>query len=162
MFEFAQSFVLANPLEFYTAVIATIGVAFWYTDRRSMKAALHAAREYEMATLRLKRHEIEASVERSFATLQLKCQAKRDDWRNHHWRSGAMLSPFSQSSKEEKQILHVERTGGSLLNQFKASAPDPDCSDTAELEAYFAGAGRASLQIERLASQLSEPQTLHR
>lgn len=123
MLEFVQNFVLANALEFYTAVIATLGVAFWVIDRRSMKAALNVARASEMTTLRLKRQEMEAGVERSFATLQMKCQATRDIWRNHNWLNGPKLGADLYTSKEQKEILHVERAGGSLLGQFKASAP---------------------------------------
>lgn len=159
MLEFVQNFVLANPLEFYTAVIATFGVAFWVVDRRSMKAALKAARYSEIAALRLKRQEIEARVERSLATLQMKCQATRDIWRNHNWRSGPKLGSGLHINREQKEILLVELAGGSLLDQFKASAPKPDSSEIEELEAYFCSADRTSLQIERLGSQLPEPQT---
>ncbi|WP_412562190.1 hypothetical protein [Thalassobius sp. MITS945101] len=44
MIEYAQYLLLTNPLEFYTAIVATLGVAFWMLDRRSMKAALKATK----------------------------------------------------------------------------------------------------------------------
>lgn len=157
MLEFFQNLVLANALEFYTAVIATLGVAFWVIDRRSMKAALNLARISEMTTLRLKRQEVEAGVERSFATFQMKCQATRDIWRNHNWQNGPKLGANLHHSEEQKEISRVERAGGSLLGQFKASAPKLDSSEIAELENYFTAADHTSLQIERLTSQLPEP-----
>lgn len=75
MIEYAQYLLLTNPLEFYTAIVSTLGVAFWMLDRRSMKAALKATKGAEINALRLERQKTEASVEQSFATFQLRCQA---------------------------------------------------------------------------------------
>lgn len=160
MFELIQNLALTNPLELYTAVIATFGVAFWIIDRRSMKVALNAARGSEITSLRLKRQEIEAGVGRSLAMLQMECRAKRKTWENHNWRNGPTLGCNLHSSHEQKEILRIERAGGSLINQLRASAPKPESSEIEELEAYFAAAGRTSLEIERLASQLPDPQNL--
>jgi hypothetical protein len=55
MIEYAQSLWLTNPLDFYTAIIATLGVAFWVLDRRSMKAALKTSQGTEINALRLER-----------------------------------------------------------------------------------------------------------
>ena len=66
MFENAQNLLLTNPIELYTAAVATLGVVFWALDRRSMKAALKATRGTEINALRLERQKTEASVEQSF------------------------------------------------------------------------------------------------
>ncbi|WP_222869718.1 hypothetical protein ROLI_013140 [Roseobacter fucihabitans] len=161
MLETVQNLFFANPLELYTAVIATLGVAFWLIDRRSMKAALNAARASETNALRFRRQEIEAGVERNFATLQMKCQATRDIWRNHNLRNGPKLGLGLHFSSEQKEILRVERAGGSFLDHFKSSAPKPDSSEIDELEAYFAAADHTSLQLKRLESQLPEPQNFY-
>lgn len=160
MLEFIQRSVFANPLEFYTAVIATLGVAFWAIDRRSMKAALNAARDTEATAIRLKRQEVEASVERSFVALQMKCETTREMWRNHNWQNGPQLGSIFHQSSEQEEILRIERAGSSLLNQFKATAPKQDSSDIEEIERYFVVAGRTSLQIESLGTQLPEPKSL--
>ena len=99
MLEIIQRSVFANPLEFYTAVIATLGVAFWAIDRRSMKAALNAARDTEATAIRLKRQEVEASVERSFVSFQMKCETTREMWRNHNWQNGPQLGSIFHQSK---------------------------------------------------------------
>lgn len=162
MFELVQRFAFANGLELYTAIIATLGVVFWFIDRRSMKEALRAARGSETTRLRLKRQEVETGIERSFSMLQMKCQEKRNVWLNHSWRNGPTLGAMSlHSSNEQKEILRIERTGGSLVNQLRASAPTPDCYEFEKLETYFVAAARTSLQIERLASQLPDPQNIY-
>lgn len=157
MFEFVQNLGLTNPLELYTAVIATLGVAFWAIDRRSMKAALHASRVSEISVLRLERRKTEASVERSFAILQMKCRATRAAWKNQNWQNGPILSSGLRVSAEEKEIWRVEHAGKSLFDQFKAAAPRLDSSEIDELEVHFVSAGRTCLEIERLASQLPDP-----
>jgi hypothetical protein len=157
MFEYVQRLAVSNPLDFYTAVIATFGVVFWVADRRSMKVALRAARGSEIAALRLKRQEVEIDVKRSLATLQIDCQAKRDMWRNHNWRNGPVLGSGFHMSLEQKEISRIQRSGELLVEQLNASAPKSDSSEIDKLEAYFAAAGHTSLQIERLASELPKP-----
>jgi hypothetical protein len=157
MFEFFQNLMLANPLEFYTAVIATLGVALWAVDRKSMKAALNAARGSEKTAHRLERLKADANFERNFLAFQLTCQARRDAWNMHNFRRAPMLSSGLHVSQEQKEILLVEREGRSLFDQLKASAPNLDCSEIAKLETYVIAADRSSLEITRLASRLPEP-----
>lgn len=157
MIEYAQYLLLTNPLEFYTAIVATLGVAFWMLDRRSMKAALKATKGAEINALRLERQKTEASVEQSFATFQLRCQASRDAWRDHEWRNGPTLRSPLRSSEEQKEIQQLELAAKAYLEQFKASAPDPGSCDIEKLAAYFSEANRTSLEFARLASQLPEP-----
>lgn len=157
MVDFFRETVLANGLEVYTAVVATLGVGFWFMDRRSMKAALSVAKESEKTTLLLKRREAEAAVERSFVTLQSKSQNLSELWRNHHLRYGPILRFGFEKSKEEEEISRVVRSARSLSDQFKASAPDAECFDPKELASYFAVADRISVQIDNLATHLSQP-----
>jgi hypothetical protein len=158
--EYAQSLLLTNPLEFYTAVIATIGVAFWVLDRRSMKAALNATRGAEINALRLERQKTEASVEQNFATLQIKCEVARNAWREQEWRNGPKLRSPLHVPEEQKEIQRIELAARSKLSQLSASAPKLDCFEINALEAYFTAANRTSLEIARLASQLPVPKNL--
>lgn len=160
MIDYTQNLLMTNPLEFYTAIVATLGVAFWALDRRSMKAAFKANRGTEMNALRLERQKTEASVEQSFVTLQIKCQATRNSWREHEWRNGPILRSPLHVSEEQKEIQRVEIAAKSHLNQLKASAPELDNFEVDELEAYFTAANRTSLEFARLASQLPEPKNL--
>jgi hypothetical protein len=159
MIEYAQYLLLTNPLDFYTAVVATLGVAFWMLDRRSMKAALKATKSTEINALRLERQKTEASVEQSFATFQLKCQATRGAWRHHEWQNGPKLRSPLHSSEEEKEIRQLELAARANLEQLNASAPDAGSFDVEELAAYFSEANRTSLEFARLASQLPEPKS---
>lgn len=160
MIEYAQNLLLTNPLELYTAVVATLGVAFWVLDRRSMKAALRATKGASINALRLERQKTEASVEQSFAALQIECQTTRSAWREHEWRNGPMLRSPLHVSEEEKEIQRVERAARTHLTQLKASAPEPDKYEVDDLEAYFTAANRTSLEFSRLASQLPRPKNL--
>ncbi len=157
MIEYAQHLLRANPLEFYTAVVATLGVAFWMLDRRSLKAALKATKGAEINALRLERQKAEASVEQSFATFQLRSQASRNAWREHEWRNGPKLRSPLRSSEEQKEIQQLEVAARANLEQFKASAPDPGSFNVEKLADYFSEANRTSLEFARLASQLPEP-----
>jgi hypothetical protein len=158
--EAAQNLILANPLEFYTAVVATLGVAFWFLDRQSMKAALEATRSTEINSLRIERQRTEANVEKSFAELQMKCQSVRDSWRDHEWQNGPQLGDPRHVSGEQKEIQRIELAARSQLDRLKASAPPPESFEIAELEVYFSAVNRASLQFARLASQLPVPNRL--
>lgn len=160
MIEYAQRLLLTNPLDFYTAVIATLGVAFWVLDRRSMKAALKATQGTEINALRLERQKAEAIVEQNFATLQIKCQVARNAWREQEWRNGPTLRSPLHIPKEQKEIQRIEFAARSNLSQLNASAPKLDCFEVNELEAYFTAANRTSLEFARLASQLPEPKNL--
>lgn len=157
MIEYVQNLLLTNPLEFYTAVIATLGVVFWALDRRSMKAALRATKSSEINTLRLARQKTEANVEKSFVALQIECQTTRNSWREHERRNGSSFrSPF-HVSEEEKEIQRVEQAARTRLSQLKASAPELDSLKVEELEAYLAAANGASLEFSRLAAQIPRP-----
>ncbi len=160
MIEAAQNLFLVNPLEFYTAVVATLGVAFWFLDRQSMKAALEAARHTEINSLRIERQKTEINVEKSFAELQMKCQSARDSWRDHEWRNGPQLRDPRHIPEEQREIQRIELAARSQLDHLKASAPPPESFEIDELEAYFSAANRASLQFARLASQLPVPKRL--
>lgn len=162
MIGFVENLLLIKPLEFYTAVIATLGVAFWFLDRRSMKAALTETRRAEINALRLERQKTEASVEQSFAMLQTQCQVARNAWLEHERRNGPMLRSPRYVSEERKEIQRVELTAGSRLTQLKASAPKSDTFEISVLEAYFTAANRTSLEFSRLASLLPDPKnSLH-
>lgn len=161
VFEFAQSLIFSNPLEAYTAVIATLGVAFWIVDRRSMKAALKADTESKVAAFRLERQKTEASVERSFASLQMKCETTRGAWDRHGLRNGPILSTIPRFSNEKREISRIKKAGKLVVAQFKESAPKIDSSEIEELEAYFIAANRTSLELAKLASQLPEPISLY-
>lgn len=103
MIEYAQHLLLTNPLGFYTAIVATLGIAFWMLDRRSIRATPKALKGTEINALRLERQKAEASVEQSFATIQLRCKASRDAWRDHEWRNGPTLRSPLRSSEEQKR-----------------------------------------------------------
>lgn len=126
-----------------------------------MKTALNATRYSEITTLRLKRQKVEASVERSFVELQMKCQATQDAWHIREWPNGPMQASPLHVSSEQKEIQRVMCTGRSRINQFKASAPRPDSFEFEELETYFVDADRTSLEFKRLASQLPQPKSLY-
>ncbi|WP_377192856.1 hypothetical protein [Ruegeria meonggei] len=160
MVEATQNLFLANPLEFYTAVVATLGVAFWFLDRRSMKAALEATRGTEINSLRTERQRTEANVEKSFAELQMKCQFARDSWRDHEWRNGPQLRDPLHVSEEQREIQRIELAARLQLERLKETAPSPESFEIAELEAYFSAANRASLQFAKLTSQLPVPKRL--
>lgn len=157
MVEAAYNLLLANPLEFYTAVVATLGVVFWVLDRRAMKAALDATILTEVNSLRLERQKTEASVQRSFAELQLKCHLAREAWRDHRWQCGPPLHSMWSVSEEEEEIQRIELAAKTQLNQLEKAAPSPESFEIAELEEYVSAANLASLQFARLASQLPEP-----
>ena len=74
MIEYAQYLLLTNPLGFYTAIVATLGIAFWMLNRRSIRAALKATNGTEINALQSERQKTEASVEQSFATIQLRAK----------------------------------------------------------------------------------------
>lgn len=157
MFESVQNLALNNPLEFYTAIVATFGVAFWAIDRRSMMAAIKATKGSEITALRLERHKTEASVERSFVTLQVQCQVTRNAWQNHDRRNGPMLRSPLHVSEEQKEIRRIEREARVYLDRLKASAPKLDSVDIEQLEAFFTAANRTALDFARLESQLPKP-----
>lgn len=157
MLESLLVFVAANAVELYTAVIATAGVGFWIMDRKAMKAALIAAQGSDANSLRLERQKAEASVERSYAALQMSCQTSRSDWENHHLRNGLTLGCSFQTPEEQKEIARIERGGIELLKQLKLSAPDAGCTDIDELTAYFAAAERTTLEMNRISSHLPKP-----
>ncbi|MBW4709225.1 hypothetical protein KX928_15645 [Roseobacter sp. YSTF-M11] len=157
MIDYAQYLMLTNPLEFYTAIVATLGVAFWMLDRRSIKLALKATKSAEINALRLERQKTEASVERSFGAFQLQCHASRSAWRDHEWRNGPQLRSPLHSSEEQKEIRQLEMAARANLEQFNASAPDPDSFEVEKLAAYFTEANRTSLAFAKLASQLPKP-----
>ncbi|MEP3783206.1 hypothetical protein [Ascidiaceihabitans sp.] len=150
-----------NPIELYTAVIATVGVACWYVDRRSMKTALNAARNHELVALRLKSQESKTRVERSLAVLQTKSELARNHWQNHRLRNGPLLGSGFHVSEEDKQISYAVRTGGQLFNKLNATMPEPHCFEVAKFELYISAADRTSIQIDNLAAQLPDPQLLH-
>ena len=160
MIEYAQDLLLTNPLEFYTAVVATLGVAFWVLDRKSMKAALRSTKGAELNALRLERQRTDASVEQSFVRLQIECQTTRSAWWEHERRNGPMLRSPLHGSEEEKEIHRVELAARTHLTQLKASAPKPDSIEVDELETYFTAANRTSLEFARLVSQLPRPKPL--
>ncbi|WP_299733129.1 hypothetical protein [uncultured Tateyamaria sp.] len=154
MFDTVWSFLAGNSFDVYTAIIATLGVALWSIDRRSMKAALGAAEKHEATVLRLKRQELEAGVQQSFALLQMKCQTHRDENKNYMMMHAPKLGFGSFSTKEDADINFAIGSARSLMKTLKDIAPRQECSDIQELETYFASAIQTSIQIERLGSDL--------
>ncbi len=152
--------VSENPIELYTAIVATVGVACWYVDRRSMKTAFDAARNQELVALRLKSQESKTRVERSLAVLQTKSELARNHWRSHRFRNGPLLGSGFHVSEEDKKISYAARTGGQLFNKLNATMPEPHCVEVAKFELYISAADRASIQIDNLAAQLPDPQLL--
>lgn len=157
MIEYTQYLLRTNPLEFYTAVVATLGVVFWAFDRRSMNEALNATKGAEINALRLERQKTEASVERSFVALQIECQSARNSWREQEWRNWKMRGSLFHVSEEEEEIQRVEFAARTHLSQLKASAPELDGFEVDALEAYFNAANRTSLEFARLATQIPKP-----
>jgi hypothetical protein len=155
--EFLQNLVLTNPLEFYTAVVATAGVVFWFLDRQSMKAALSSARSSEAIVLRLERQKTEAKVERSLLDLQIRCQAARDAWQYHNLRCGPRLSGHWLVPQEQKELQRLEQAGKALVDRLWASAPKQESSEFDELQTYFVVADRTSQEIIRLGAQIPMP-----
>ncbi len=157
MFEFVQNLVLDSPLEFYTAVIATLGFALWAIDRRSMKAVLKAATDSEVSSFRLERQKTESSVERGFAVFQMKCQATRDAWETHNWKNGPRLRSSFAPSPEQDEIQRLEQLGRSVFDRLKEAAPKSETIEINQLESFSVAANHAALELERLASQLPQP-----
>lgn len=157
MLEYIQNLVLTNPLEFYTAIIATAGVVFWFLDRKAMKAALVSAKDAQAIALRLERLNAEAKVEQSLLEFQMRCQESRAAWDEHSRRSGPRLGPPSFVSKEQNEIQRLEQNGRVLLDRLLASAPAQENSNFDELKTYFVVALRTSQDITRLGSQIPMP-----
>ena len=157
MFEFVHSLLLESPLELYTAAIATLGVALWAIDRRSMKAVLKAATDSEVTSFRLERQKAEASVERSFAAFQIKCHATRDAWKNDNWKNGPRLGSTFTPSPEQREVQRIEQLGRSVFDRLNEVAPESETIEISALEAFSVAANRAALELERLASQLPQP-----
>lgn len=157
LIEFLQNLIVAGPLEFYTAIVATAGIVFWFLDRKSMKAALVSAEGAQAISLRLERLNAEARVEQSLLELQMRCQMSRDAWLEHNRRCGPRLGPPSVVSQEQKDIQRLEQTGRALLDRLVASAPVQECSNYDELQGYLVVASRTSQEITRLGSHVPMP-----
>lgn len=162
MWELLQGMRLDLAVQLYTALIATLGVGFWIIDRRSMLSTLRAGFERERTMLHFKRQDLEASVERSFLALQMRCHETRNIWKDHQWRYGPKLgSNLDAPTADEQENLRLEREALTLLRQLRASAPNDDCTDTAELKAYFVVAREAVIRLESLSAQLKRPAPVH-
>lgn len=155
--EFLQSLIMTSPLEFYTAIVATAGVVFWFIDRKSMKAALASAEGAQAISLRLERLAAEAKVQNSLLELEMRCQMSRDAWFEHERRCGPRLVAPSFVSQEQKETQRLERTGRALLERFAASAPPQETLNYDDLQGYFVAASRTSHEITKLVSFVPMP-----
>lgn len=146
-----------DPLGFYAAMVATLGVGFWFVDRRAAKRSQLAADESEKRSLRLEILRAEAQVKRHFATFQVTCQTSRAAWKSHELCHGMILkSPFSPAPPEQQEINRLEAMASRIIERFVTSIPNTDRLESEKLEAFIVAADNTANELFFLAAQVPQ------
>lgn len=157
MFEYVQNVLIANPLEFYTAIIATLGVVFWAADRRSMKAALSATKSSEISLLRVEKKKAEDRVNQGLNRLKLECNYSRKAWQDYYLNEFPFLSYNLHEKKECNEINMIEREAAKVVKNLHISEPNVDELNIKKIEAYLVDVGIADSELSQLYSQIPVP-----